>query len=67
MTQHCQIPTLPLSPAERRWSQREFQAVTSRPKDSPSETGRGFSECIGLNHSLAIDPKLESNVTDFEC
>lgn len=25
MTQHCRIPTLPLSPAPRRWSQLEFQ------------------------------------------
>lgn len=65
MTQHCQVPTLLLSPAVLRWSALEFQ--TMHFQTCPVLTGKDGSEWIVLNLDLAIDLKLESNVIDFKC
>lgn len=69
MTQHCQIPTLSLRPAPRRWSQLELERVHVQTQVQPCLRGRIFlfSECAVLNHYLVIDLRLKSNVRDFEC
>lgn len=65
MTQHCQVPTLLLSPAVLRWSALEEQTVHFQ--TGPVLTGKDVSESRVLNLYVAIDLKLESDVIDLKC
>lgn len=60
-----QVPTLSLSSVLLRWSALEFQTVHFQTYSV--YPGKDVFEWIVLNHYLAIDLKLESNVIDFKC